>query len=95
MGYVEITPLSTPVAQQLGVPDARGVLIQAMRRDASAYQAGLRPGDVIVAFNGTAITDGGQLLRLIQDARIGSTALVAVIREGKRIELKIPIGSSD
>jgi Do/DeqQ family serine protease len=95
IGYVEIAPLSTLAAQQLGVSDARGVLIQAMRRDASAYQAGLRPGDVIVAFNGTAIADGGQLLRLIQDARIGSTSLVTIIRERDRIELKIPISGSN
>jgi Do/DeqQ family serine protease len=95
IGYVEIAPLSTLAAKQLGVPDARGVLIQAMRRDAAAYQAGLRPGDVIVAFNGTAIVDGGQLLRLIQDARIGSTSLVTIIREGDRIELKIPISGSN
>ena len=91
IGYVEIAPLSTRVAEQLGVPDARGVLIQAMRRDASAYAAGLRPGDVIVSFDGTAIVDGGQLSRLIQDARIGSTTAVAVTREGQRLELKIPI----
>jgi serine protease Do len=94
IGYVEIAPLSTMVAEQLGVPGARGVLIQVMRRDSSAYAAGLRPGDVIVTFNGTQIEDGGQLSRLIQDARIGSTAAVAVIREGERIELKIPITST-
>jgi serine protease Do len=88
---VEIAPLSTLVAEQLGVPDARGVLIQAMRRDASAYGAGLRPGDVIVSFNGAAIVDAGQLSRLIQDARIGSTAAVTVIRERQRLDLKIPI----
>jgi S1-C subfamily serine protease len=91
IGYVEIGPLSTLTAEQLGVGDARGVLVQAMRRDAAAYGAGLRPGDVIAAFNGTAITDGGQLSRLIQDARIGSTATVAVIRDGRRLELQIPI----
>ena len=91
IGYVEIGPLSTLTAEQLGVGDARGVLVQAMRRDAAAYGGGLRPGDVIIAFNGTAITDGGQLSRLIQDARIGSTATVAVIREGRRLELQIPI----
>jgi Do/DeqQ family serine protease len=95
IGYVEIAPLSPLAAQQLSVPDARGVLVQAMRRDASAYQAGLRPGDVIVAFNGTTISDGGQLLRLIQDARIGGTAVVTVIREGERLELKIPITGSN
>ena len=95
IGYVEIAPLSTLVAEQLGVPDARGVLIQAMSRDASAYAAGLRPGDVIVSFDGTAVVDGGHLSRLIQDARIGSTAAVTVIREGRRLELKIPISSSN
>jgi Do/DeqQ family serine protease len=94
IGYVEIAPLSTLVAEQLGVPDARGVLIQNMRRDASAYVAGLRPGDVIVSFDGSAIVDGGHLSRLIQDAPIGRTVVVAVIREGQRLELKIPIAST-
>jgi S1-C subfamily serine protease len=94
IGYVEIGPLSTLIAEQLGVGDARGVLVQAMRRDAAAYGAGLRPGDVIVAFNGTAITDGGQLSRLIQDARIGSTSTVGVIRDGRRLDLQIPIQRS-
>jgi serine protease Do len=94
IGYVEIGPLSTLTAEQLGLGDARGVLVQAMRRDAAAYGAGLRPGDVIIAFNGTAITDGGQLSRLIQDARIGSTATVAVIRDGRQLELQIPIQRS-
>ena len=94
IGYVEIAPLSTLMAEQLGMGDARGVLVQAMRRDAAAYAAGLRPGDVIVSFNGTPILDGGQLSRLIYDARIGSTSVVAVIREGRRIELKVPIQRS-
>jgi Do/DeqQ family serine protease len=91
IGYVEIAPLSTLMAGQLGIGDARGVLVQAMRRDSAAYDAGLRPGDVIVGFNGTAIADGGQLSRLIQDARIGSTATMTIIRDGRRLELKVPI----
>jgi serine protease Do len=91
---VEIAPLSTLMAEQLDIGDARGVLVQAMRRDAAAYEAGLRPGDVIISFNGTAVADGGQLSRLIQDARIGSSATVVVIREGRRVELRIPIQSS-
>ena len=94
IGYLEIAPVTTQMAEQLSVPDVRGVLIQAMRRDASAYAAGLRPGDVVVAFNGSQVTDGGQLSRLIQDAQIGSTATLAVIREGRRLELQVPIQGS-
>jgi S1-C subfamily serine protease len=62
-----------------------------MRRQTSAYEAGLRPGDVVVTFNGTPVTDGGHLSRLIQDSRIGATAALGVIRDGRRIEIKIPI----
>mgnify|MGYP000725276278 CR=1 FL=1 len=35
---------------------------------------GLRPGDVIVTFNGSDVVDSGQLSRQIQDTPIGSTA---------------------
>jgi serine protease Do len=71
-----------------------GVLVQGMRRDSSAYEAGIRPGDVIVTFNGTAVTDGGQLSRLIQDTAIGSTATMSIVREGRKLEIKIPIQST-
>jgi Do/DeqQ family serine protease len=91
IGYVQISPLTTQLAEQLGAPDTRGVLVQRMRRDSPAYEGGLRPGDVIVAFNGTTIDDAGHLSRLIQDARIGSTSTLGVIREGRRLELKIQI----
>ena len=94
VGYVEIAPLTTQTAAELGAPDVRGVLIRRMRRDSSAYAGGLRPGDIVVNFNGTAVTDGSQLSRLIQDSRIGSTAAMSVIREGRRLDLKIRIDRS-
>jgi S1-C subfamily serine protease len=91
IGYVEFAPLTTQVAQELGAPDAHGLLVQRMRRDAGAYTAGLRPGDIVVGFNGTTLEDGGQFMRMIQDAAIGSTATLDVIRDGKRLQLKVPI----
>ena len=42
-------------------------------------------------FNGTAITDAGQLYRMISDAPIGSTATLGLVREGKSIAVKVPI----
>jgi Do/DeqQ family serine protease len=94
IGYVEIAPLSTFVADELGVPAASGVLIKAMRRDTPAYRAGIRPGDVIVAFNGTDVIDSAQLSRQIQDTAIGSSATATVIRTGQRIDLNVSIESS-
>ena len=40
-----------------------------MSRDSEAYDAGLRPGDVIVGFNGQPIDDPSQFSRLVADAQ--------------------------
>ena len=94
IGYVEIAPLTAEMAAQLGIQGGGGLLVQGMRRDSSAYEAGIRPGDVIISFNGTVVTDGGQLSRMIQDTKIASTAVVVIIRDGRKVELKIPIQST-
>jgi Do/DeqQ family serine protease len=91
IGVVEIGPVTSQIAEQAGAPDTRGVVVGRMRRDSSAYEAGLRPLDIIIRFNGTPVTDGGHLIRLIADSDIGSTATVAAIRNSREIELQIPI----
>ena len=91
IGTVILAPLTTEIAAQLGAPNARGLLVQRIARASSAYGGGLRPGDIIAGLNGTAVEEGGVLMRLVQDAPIGSTATVDVIRDGRRMQLKIPI----
>jgi S1-C subfamily serine protease len=94
IGYVEIAPVTTQVAADLGASDTRGVLIGRMRRDSPAFVAGLRPLDIVLTFNGTAVTDAGHLSRLIADASIGSNATLTVLRQGKQIDVEIPIRST-
>jgi serine protease Do len=91
MGPDQYIPLSTRMAEEFGAPDTRGALVYRMSRTSPAYQNGMRPGDVVVAFNGIPVEDPGHLSRMVSDAAIGGTASVTVIREGRRVELKIPI----
>jgi S1-C subfamily serine protease len=91
IGYVEFGPLTSQQATDLGATEGHGLYVGRMRRDSAAYDGGLRPGDVILTFNGTAATDSGLLSRTVQDAPIGSTATVEILREGRRLQLKIPI----
>ena len=92
IGDVRYMQLTTQMAEELSVPDTRGVVVRAMARASAAFQSGLRPGDVVVAFNGTAIEDPPHLSRLISDATIGSTAVLTIVRDGERSQLKIPVG---
>jgi Do/DeqQ family serine protease len=94
IGYVEFAAVTTHVAEQLGAPGVNGVLVARMLRTSAAYRAGLEPGDIIIAFNGQKVDEPAQLKRLIQDARIGATATLRVIREGRELDVKVPIGSS-
>jgi Do/DeqQ family serine protease len=94
IGYVEFANVTTHVAEQLGAPGANGVLVARMVRSSAAYRAGLEPGDIIVAFDGQKVDDPAELTRLIQDAKIGSTATLRVIREGRELDVKVPIESS-
>jgi len=93
IGYVEITPLTTQLAEQLGASAAQlgAPVITGFARNSGAARAGLRPGDVIVSFNGKSVIDGSELSRQIQDSAIGSTATFGVLRGGQRTDVKVPI----
>ena len=91
---ISVESLTPQWARRLERPNTNGALVVRMRRDTEAYQAGVRPGDVIIAFNAEPIDDSSQLYRLVADAPIGSTATLRVSRGGRTIELKVPIRSS-
>jgi serine protease Do len=91
IGPDQYVPLSTRLAEELGAPDTRGALAYRMYRNSPAYQSGMRPGDVVVTFNEAMVEDPGHLSRLVSDAAIGSTASVTVIRDGRRVDLRIPV----
>jgi Do/DeqQ family serine protease len=88
---IELVPMTTYIAEQLGVTDARGLLVRRVLESSGAYAAGLRPGDIIISFNGTVIEDASQFIRLLSDAQIGSTATLGVTTDGKQRTVKVPI----
>ena len=91
VGYVEVSPVTTRLAEELGAPDTDGVVITQMRRDSAAYQSGLRPGDIVRKVNGQAIANPSQFVRLIADSAIGSTVSVEVLREGKPTTVRVTV----
>jgi serine protease Do len=94
IGYLELSPVTTRLAEQLGAPGPRGALVTAMSRDAAAYRAGLQPGDIVIAVNGQPVDTPAQFTRMIQDARLGSTATLRVVRDGRQRDIPVPIQAS-
>ena len=88
IGNVHLLPLTTGYAQRFGAPDTRGALVYEMYRDSPSV---FELGDIILAFNGTTVQDPGHLDRLMSDAPIGSTATLRILRDGKRVDIRVPI----
>jgi serine protease Do len=91
---IAIEVLTPQWAHELGLSGTAGALIVRMSRDSDAYRSGVRPGDVIVGFNGQTITDPSQLYRLVADTKIGSIAALRIARNGRLIDFRIPIEST-
>jgi Do/DeqQ family serine protease len=94
IGYIGIEKLTPQLAEEVGVASTNGALVSRMSRASEAYDAGLRPGDVIVGLNGNPIDDPSQFLRLVSDSKPGTTAAIKALRNGRTLEFKLPIVSS-
>jgi serine protease Do len=88
---VRFVPMTTRYQERFNAPDTRGALVFELERDSAAYRAGVEAGDIVIAFNGTDVQDPGHLERLMSDAPIGSTATLRVWRNGKRMDVRVPI----
>jgi serine protease Do len=91
---ITLQPLTTRLAEQLGAPSTHGMVIVSMQQRSDAYVAGMRPGDVIVSFNGTNVEDEYHIMRLLADAKIGTTVVLGLLRDGKPLSVKVPIVKS-
>jgi serine protease Do len=91
IGYVEVSPLTTRLAEELRAPDTEGVVITQMSRASAAYQTGLRPGDIIKAVEGQTVANPSQFVRIVADSAIGSTIRIDILREGKPTSVRVTV----
>lgn len=90
---ISMIDANSPQAEELGIQAKEGVVIVEMPIRSPAYQAGLRPGDVIVKFKGVAVKNVSHLRRLVLQQAGGATVTVEVLRGGKRQEFTVKLGS--
>jgi serine protease Do len=88
----EVTP---DLAESFGMEKATGALVSGVEKGAAADKAGIQPGDVILKFNGTAVSQSSALPPLVSDSAPGSQATVTVWRKGKSQELRMALGNME
>jgi serine protease Do len=89
---VRIQTVTDDMAEALGLGKARGALVAGVTEDGPAAKVGIKPGDVVVSFDGKDVADMKALPRMVADTPIGKTVDVTVIRDGKPMVFKVPVG---
>src|SRR5581483_8484774 len=75
------------LARSLHAPDGRGALVSSVQPDSPASQAGLKPGDVIVEYDGRPVGRTEELPRAVADTPVGRTVSIRVLRDGRPLTL--------
>jgi len=92
---INIQDLTPELAEKFGVTSSKGALIADVVKNGPAERAGIKRGDVIVAFNGRPVNDPATLRNNVANTAIGSQADVTVVRNGKEQQLSVTIGNMD
>ena len=83
------TPIPRALARAYGIAATSGVLASTIEPGSPASAAGMKEGDVILAFAGTPVSGVDDLHRLLTEDRIGSATEITVLRSGRREVLAV------
>ncbi len=79
-------------AQNLGLPQVSGALVNGVTPGSGADKAGVQPRDVILAYNGQTIDQQSDLPQLVGNTKPGAIAQLKVFRDGKTLTLPVTVG---
>jgi serine protease Do len=93
-GYlgVSVQAITPELAKSLHLKDTKGALVAGVTKGSPAEAAGVKPGDVIVSFDGKDVTEMHNLPTLVAVTPIDKEVPVAILRDGAQQTLKVKVG---
>lgn len=88
---IEGQAVDTDIATAVGLERPRGVVVNRLSASSPAAKAGVRTGDIITAIDGKEVSDASELQFRIATKKLGSTAIFTVLRDGKALNIKVPM----
>ena len=89
---VQIQPVTSDIAEGLGLKGTEGALVAEPQADSPAAKAGILSGDVITEVNGHAVKDAHDLARQIGSMTPGAIAKLTVWRKGEEKSFSLTLG---
>ncbi len=89
---VRIQSVTPEIADSLGLPDDEGALVASVTPGGPAADSDIRPGDVIVRFDGKKVERMRGLPRIVAETEIGKEVAVDIWRRGESTEVEVILG---
>jgi serine protease Do len=90
---ISIQDLTPDLAKSVHAETTKGALVADVVKGGPAERGGLKKNDVVIAYQGKEISDSGMFRNEVANTHIGREAKVTVLRDGKKVELTIKVGS--
>ncbi|ENN85157.1 serine protease Do [Rhizobium freirei PRF 81] len=96
-GYlgVAIQPVTSDVANAMGLSKTEGALVANVTDDTPAARAGIKSGDIVTAIGNETVKTPKDLSRLVADLSPGDKRSVTLWRDGKSVDVSVTIGGND
>ncbi len=89
---VQIQPVTSDVADALGLKHTDGALVAEPQSDSPAAKAGVKAGDVIVSLNDNTIKDSRELAQKVGTMSPGASVKLGIIRNGGTETVNVTLG---
>src|SRR5262249_36129099 len=89
---VQIQPVTSDIADSLGMKKAEGALVAEPQANGPAAKAGIESGDVITSVNGEAVKDARELARTIGGLAPGNAVKLNVLHKGTEKTVNLTLG---
>jgi serine protease DegQ len=93
-GWIGVEPqdITAELAESFGLTTKTGAIITGILKGGPADRAGMRPGDILVAVDGKAITDTTDMLNLIAQLTPGNRAKMTIVRKNQQSTIDVTVG---
>jgi serine protease Do len=91
---VTIQDVDQSLAEAFGLPRPGGALVSSVQKGSAAGEAGVKPGDVILALDGRDVSGASDLAPRVADLAPGTEAKLTIWRDHARRELRVRVGEA-
>jgi serine protease Do len=94
-GWIGVSPqdLTADLAKSFGLAVPKGALLAEVQKNGPGHEAGLKKGDIIIAFQNRPIADVSAFRNEVANSPIGQQVKLGIWRDGKKQEIRITVGN--